>query len=193
MIRGRVQDQFWLNPLGGYIDNPHSEMVVPATVRRRTRVEQDQVSRPVDEWLMAMAEENAIHFASERLARNLTRGPASVTVNDTEPMRPDHEFGRPRQDRRQLVVIVVPVHGNQRCNVCQIFEDRPGRDIAEVDYQIDPGALEEIDHGVGNLPARSRVDVGIRDHADPGGRIELPPRRGWTGRILLPIHRSLRR
>jgi len=184
-----IQDQLRRDSIVRHLEDTDPEMLVPTAVRRGARVEHHQVIDLAYKRLVTVAKKDAIHLAGIRLPRDLASGTATVSVNCAEAVLPDGECRRPRQNRRELVVVVVSLHGDQRRDMGQIFEHRAGVDISEMNDQLEARAQEELDHRVGELAPGARMDVRVGNYPDPDWGIEPPLSGDRANLIVPPTHR----
>lgn len=165
MRRICVQDELWIDTLVRNAHNPYSEVLMPTTIGRRTRIEQRCALELIDERNVAVAEECHVHLAAERLFHLVLGGSPTVAMNGAEGVLANRESNSPRQGILQGIFIVIANYGKHRRDVRKVIQHPVGVDIAEMDDEPHSCPFEQGNHLRRHLAGTVRINMGIGDHA----------------------------
>lgn len=155
-------------------DQTHPEMIEPASIRRRSGIEQNRRTNLFDQWLVTMSEENAIDLTRKLPNRLIAGRTTTMTVNQTKSKSADGDRDCRRQHILKFRIIVVAGHRDQRCRFGKLLEHRSGVGIAKMDDQPYICPVKEIEDLWWQSSRRRRIDVRISNHTNCERWIEQP-------------------
>jgi hypothetical protein len=174
------EDEVGLDALGTDSDQGDAEVRLPATVGRRSRVEEDGALLDLEPRNVAVTVDDAVD-ATGVPARGGAGGATIVTVEQDEGEPTDGELDGHGQDSAEVGFVVVALDGKGGRDLLQRAEDRRGVDVAGVEDQPDPESGEEVRHLGGKLPRAASEDVGIGEDADDEQALESRSARRRRG------------